>query len=95
MTLIGLISNVLGTGFLIKPLFLTDEEINQLSKLPIVETTTNLTGKVGDRSVPIAGIEKESFERFKKTVIKERIEARKMGKFGLYFILFYFSGFFL
>lgn len=82
-TFVGLSFNTIGTYILIKPLFLTDEEINQLSELPIEETTSNMTTKSGINSPVLAVPDFSSVKNFKSLVIKERKHARQKGINGL------------
>ncbi len=74
----GLALTVWGSWLLLKGLFITDEEIDQLAELPIHESKHY--GHGGDC---FASIDPKKLEEYKTLYLKERKSQRKTGRIAL------------
>lgn len=73
----GLASTLIGSALLLRRLFISDEEISKLSKLPIRASRHF----VGD--VQLVGFAKGDLESYRSLYIKKREQERKNGRIAL------------
>ena len=91
MLAIGISASVLGlvlvmiAGLIVLPkIFITDEELDLLSELPIEQSTTHMTGAESFKNLPIAVTDVSKLLEYRKRFIDARKEERKKGRIGLY-----------
>lgn len=89
-TLLGLEFSIWRSVILVKHLFITNEEIDELSKLPLEPASGNLTGRVSGKNVAILGSDIEQIEQYREHFIQHRKMERTNGKRGLCLLLFGF-----
>lgn len=81
LNFLGLIASIFASYLLSKNLFISDNEIKQLSELPIEKSSTNLS--TGDGiSKPVALIPPVALDEYRKSIIQRRIGDRTEGKKG-------------
>jgi len=87
LNVIGLSLNLVGAVRLANSIFITDEEINALSELPIDVSSTNLSPVGSNKIYPVAITDAEKLKLFRDRFIDARKKERKKGRQGLYLII--------
>jgi len=75
------------SGFLLLPkIFIHDDELNMLSDLPIEPSTSNMTGKITRKNLPVAVTDVDKIIEYRSKYINSRKKERKRGKTGFLFL---------
>jgi len=80
---VGLALGLAAAIVLLINLFITDDEIERLSKLPIGESGTNLTLKGDSQSRPVAIVITEDAHDYARSFVKARTKERFRGRWAL------------
>lgn len=84
----GLVLVAISGYILLKNLFVSDEELNMLSKLPIEPSNSGMTGMTSGKNLPAAVTDPDKLKEYRTLYIKERETERKNGRKGLWLLIF-------
>lgn len=82
-----MVFGVVGSIILVKNLFISNDEISELSKLPVAKSTTNLTTKDSLEPKPVAVLDPDALNKYRESFISYRKKERCRGRLGLIFII--------
>ncbi|MFA6554077.1 MAG: hypothetical protein WCS89_01065 [Candidatus Paceibacterota bacterium] len=87
INLLGLVLNVLGSIILVKYLFISDKEIEDISEIPIEPSTTHFTSATSRKTLSGALTDVEKINRYRGDFIRRRRDERTNGKRGIYLVI--------
>jgi len=64
-----------------------DKELELLSELPIEQSTSNMTGKITRKNLPVAVTDVEKLVRYRDNYIEARKAERRNGRIGLVLLI--------
>ena len=88
--IVGLASEIAGSIMLLLYIFVSDEEIEEYSNLPIEKSTSNMTTEDSTNPKPVAVIDPDLFKEHRVRYIEYRRKERRNGRIGLALLIFGF-----
>jgi len=82
LQIVGLLLTVIGSWILLRGLFITDEEIEDLTTLPISPSKSSF-----EKTGPLATTDPERLKNYRDLFLNKRKEERRKGRFALWLFI--------
>lgn len=86
-SIVGLILVLVAGLILLPKIFVTDRELDELSELPLEQSTTHMTGAESHQSLRVAVTDVQKVQAYRERFMEARKEERSKGKLGLYLLV--------
>lgn len=86
-SIIGIIGSLIGALILLPKIFISKEELELLSKLPVEPSTSHMTSAITNKNLPVTVTDVKILIKYKELYIKNRTEGAAKSKKGFIFLI--------